>query len=62
MPSLPIIKYHGKKYYRDDRLQQIRNVDNPHDFISFEDLTLPDLAGMHPDTPQEVKKKKTRRK
>ena len=35
--QLPIMVYKGKKYYRDDRLQQIRAVDNPHDFLSFEE-------------------------
>jgi len=29
---LPIAEYKGKRYFLDDRLRQIRNVDNPHDF------------------------------
>jgi len=36
--QLPTIEYKGKKYFRDDRLRQIRNVDNPHDYIEFEDM------------------------
>jgi hypothetical protein len=36
--QLPIIDYKGKKYFRDDRLGQIRNVENPHDYVEFEDL------------------------
>jgi len=32
---LPIIMYHNKKWFRDDRLQQIRQVKNPHSFIDF---------------------------
>jgi len=36
--QLPVIVYKGKKYYRDTKLRQIRNVDNPHDFIDFDDM------------------------
>ena len=36
--QLPIIDYKGKKYFRDDRLRQIRNVDNPHDYVDFNDM------------------------
>jgi hypothetical protein len=36
--QLPTIEYKGKKYFRDDRLRQIRNVENPHDYVDFEDL------------------------
>jgi len=36
--QLPIIDYKGKKYFRDDRLRQIRNVDNPHEYVDFEDM------------------------
>ena len=36
--QLPIIIYKGKKYFRDDRLRQIRNVENPHDFIDFSEM------------------------
>jgi len=35
--QLPIVTYKGKKYYRDERLRQLRNVNNPHDYINFED-------------------------
>jgi hypothetical protein len=37
---LPIIEYPGNKYFRDDRLKQIRNVDNPHDFFDFDETGL----------------------
>jgi len=37
--QLPIIDYKGKKYFRDDRLRQIRNVDNPHDYVDFEEMS-----------------------
>jgi hypothetical protein len=36
--QLPTIEYKGKKYFRDDRLRQIRNVENPHDYVDFEEL------------------------
>jgi len=35
---LPVVEYKGKRYFLDDRLKQIRNVDNPHDFADFEEL------------------------
>ena len=28
----------GRTYYIDFRLEQLRDVENPHDFISFEDF------------------------
>ncbi len=36
--QLPIVEMKGKKYFRDDRLRQFRNVENPHDYIDFDDL------------------------
>jgi len=35
--ELPVIEHKGKKYFMDNRLQQIRAVDNPHDFMSFDE-------------------------
>ncbi len=32
---LPIVEIGGKRYFRDDRLRQFRNVKNPDDFIDF---------------------------
>jgi len=37
MESLPIVFVNGKRYYFDMKLKQIRNVDNPHDFIDLTD-------------------------
>lgn len=34
---LPIVEIDGKRFFRDDRLSEYRNVDNPHDRITFED-------------------------
>lgn len=33
---LPIYRFRDVKYYRDDRLREFRNVDNPHDVIPFD--------------------------
>lgn len=33
--SLPIYKHEGKTYFFDARLRQLRNVDNPHDYIDL---------------------------
>ena len=32
MRQLPIVKYEGKRWFFDERLSQIRNVKNPHDY------------------------------
>lgn len=34
--QLPIVKLGKKRYYRDDRLQEYRNIKNPHDRIPFQ--------------------------
>ncbi len=36
--QLPIVEMKGKRFFRDDRLRQFRNVENPHDYIDFDDL------------------------
>ena len=33
---LPTITIDGKTYFVDDRLTELRNVDNPHDALRFE--------------------------
>lgn len=35
--QLPIIQMNGRSYYVDSRLKQYRNIENPHDFIDFDD-------------------------
>ena len=35
---LPIVSYLGTMYFQDDRLQQIREVHNPHNFKSFGEI------------------------
>lgn len=36
--QLPIIKIAHKSFYRDYRLKQYRNTENPHEFYSFEEM------------------------
>ena len=38
MRMLPIIGYLGTMWFRDERLRQIREVHNPHNFKSFKDV------------------------
>jgi len=37
MPTrqLPIILYQGKKYFVDHKLREMRNINNPHDYINY---------------------------
>jgi len=32
---LPTILYNGKKYFVDHRLREMRNINNPHDYINY---------------------------
>ena len=32
---LPVIMYPDKKWFKDDRLRQIRQVKNPHNFMDY---------------------------
>ena len=43
---LPVVDYNGKKYYLDQNLYQLRNVDNPHDYVDMDDLSLGELAAL----------------
>ncbi|VVB51238.1 Uncharacterised protein [uncultured archaeon] len=43
MAELPIVGIGRKKYYIDERLKQIRNVKNPHDFKDLNDEEIADL-------------------
>jgi len=36
--ELPKVRIGDRRYYQDDRLEEFRAVDNPHDRISFGDL------------------------
>lgn len=36
--QLPIIKIGNKSFFKDDKLKQYRNTDNPHEFYSFEEI------------------------
>lgn len=35
---LPIVQYEGVKWFFDERLRQIRNIRNPHDFMNLNDF------------------------
>jgi len=36
--KLPIVRYKGTHYFKDDRLRQIREITNPHNYLSFEEI------------------------
>lgn len=35
---LPTIRYKGADYFKDDRLRQIREITNPHNYLSFKEI------------------------
>jgi len=37
---LPVVRYERKLWFLDERLRQLRNVQNPHDFINLNDFEL----------------------
>lgn len=41
--ALPIYKIKGKFYFRDVRLQEYRNVENPSERLHFDDVRLSDF-------------------
>jgi hypothetical protein len=45
MSKLPTIAYKGKQWFFDARLKQIRNVDNPHDYIDLNESMMKFFAG-----------------
>jgi hypothetical protein len=38
MPQLPVIKSDNKDWFFDRRLRQLRNVDNPHEYIDLSEV------------------------
>jgi len=34
---LPIVELDGKRYFKDERLGEFRNVENPHDVLRFQE-------------------------
>lgn len=41
MPKmLPIVEEEGEQFFFDERLRQLRNVNNPHDFINLNDFEM----------------------
>ena len=43
MNELPVYKIKGKLYFRDARLGEYRNIDNPYDVLHMDDVGLDDL-------------------
>jgi len=43
--GLAIWEIGGKKYFKDDRLREFRNVENPHERISFKEYNEKDMRG-----------------
>ena len=35
MPAPPRVKYRGKEWYLDQRMKEMRNVDNPHEVVAI---------------------------
>lgn len=38
--TLPIITYEGKKWFFDERLRQLRNVENPHEWTDLNEFEM----------------------
>ena len=45
--ELPQIQIAGKTYYADERLRQLRNIENPHDYIDFDEYEIPVLLDIY---------------
>ena len=53
--GLPVKEIQGKRYYRDERLREYRNVENPHDRMPLDTTKAPALvAGLKPMAPQAI--------
>jgi len=44
---LPIVKYEGELFFFDERLRQIRNIHNPHDFQDLDDFEMEYFKKLH---------------
>jgi hypothetical protein len=45
MRQLPKVRLNGIWYFRDDRLREFRRVDNPHERVTFDELSSPETCG-----------------
>lgn len=53
--QLPIVKVGNKSFFKDDRLKQYRNTENPHEFYSFEEMPkIEEFIGTEADRFTEV--------
>jgi hypothetical protein len=50
--QLPIVLIEGKKYFLDERLQEYRGIENPHQRIAFHEL-----GERKPLLPEQTKKR-----
>ena len=46
--SLPIVSFRGKRWFLDMRLKELRNVDNPHEWVDFGEVDLRELVVVEP--------------
>ena len=57
--QLPTVNIGRSKYFIDERLQQLRNVDNPHEFYSVKDVYLQERLVAESTRPAESPRKYT---
>ena len=55
MSELPKIKRGRKTYYFDERLKQLRNVKNPHDFIDLKERQVLEIVDERLRTSRDTK-------
>lgn len=46
--ALPIVVIGGRWFFRDDRLEEFRAVDNPHERIAFDDFYYDEFPNCQP--------------
>jgi len=46
--ALPVVVIEGRRYFRDDRLEEFRAVDNPHERIAFDDVYYDEFPNCQP--------------
>ena len=41
---LPIVSFEGKRWFLDARLRELRNVENPHEWVELDEVVLNELV------------------
>jgi hypothetical protein len=41
---LPVVSFKGKRWFLDERLKELRNVENPHEWVDLGELDLKELV------------------